>query len=60
MDNYWDAKREEEEARAKYDGPSWGYWGASYIEAKEEAAEELQKRLDEYVDERIQAAVSHS
>lgn len=57
MDNYWDAKREEEEARNDYHGPSWGYFGARYIEAMEEAAEDVQKRLDEYVDERIETAL---
>jgi hypothetical protein len=55
MDRYWDAKREEEEARANYHGPSWGYFGRSYVDAKESAAEEIQKRLDEYIDARIAA-----
>jgi hypothetical protein len=56
LDRYWDAKREEEEARAQYEGRSWGYFGRSYVDAKESAAEEIQKRLDEYIDGRIAAA----
>lgn len=53
LDNYYDAKKEEEEARERYDGRSWGYFGRSLIEAKERAAEDIQKRLDEYIDRRI-------
>jgi hypothetical protein len=58
LDRYWDAKQEEEDARARYGGPSWGYFGRSYVDAKDRAAEEIQKRLDEYVDARISAALT--
>ena len=56
LDRYWDAKREEEEERERYEGRSWGYFGRHLIEAKEDAAEDIQKRLDEYIDARIAAA----
>lgn len=57
LDQYMAASREEAEAREKYEGPSWGYFGRDYIETKEKAAEEVQKRLDQYIDARIEAKI---
>lgn len=54
------AQAEERTAREKFiagGGYSWGYHGQSYLKAIDKAAEELSTRLDEYIDERVQAAL---
>jgi len=48
-----EAQIEERKAREQYQGDSWQYFGQSYFEAIDRAAEELQKRLDEYIDKRV-------
>lgn len=53
LDEYLSAAREEAEARERYGGPSWGYFGASFIEAKERAAEEFGNQLDSYIDRKL-------
>lgn len=50
-----DAEAEERKAREEADSPSWGYHGQSYFEAIDTAAEELEKRLNEYIDARIES-----
>lgn len=56
--NAAEAEREEKEAREAYDGYSWGYHGQGLIERRERAAEELQRIFDEYIDQRIKAALT--
>lgn len=53
-------RREHDEARDEYmqrGGYSWGYYGRGLVAAMEESAEDFQKRLDAYIDARIQAAL---
>jgi len=57
MDSYASASTEERTAREAYDGYSWGYYGYRYIEAKERAAEEVQKHLRAFIAEEIAAAM---
>ena len=47
------AKSEHDKARDEYGGYSWGYYGRNYVVAMEDAAEELQKRLDDYIEKKI-------
>ena len=48
-----EADRIERKARDGYEGGSWGYHGASLIEAREKSEDRLQKALERFVDERI-------
>ena len=47
------ARREHDEARDNYDGYSWGYFGHSYVKRMEDAAEEFEKRLNDYVKQQV-------
>lgn len=58
LGNYTSACREEAEARERYDGPSWGYAGRYYIEARERAADDVQTYLNQYIDSRVALAIS--
>lgn len=49
IQNYSVASGEERKARESYDGYSWGYHGHRFIEAKERAAEEVDKHLNEII-----------
>lgn len=51
--NLTEAQAEERKAREEYEGSSWGYFGQSYFEAIDRAAEELTTRLNEYIDSRV-------
>ena len=57
LEHYLEAKREHDEARAKGDpGYSWEYHGRPYIERMNRAAEDFGRRLEDYIDSRIEAA----
>lgn len=61
LGDYVDRARECDTERNRFHeggGTSWGYFGHSVIQRKEQAAEEFQKRLDQYIDEKIKAALS--
>ena len=45
-----------EDAREKHDGYDFDYFHSSEIRARDIAAEEFGKHLNEYIDQRIQAA----
>lgn len=57
--NAVEAKVEHDKARDEYTGYSWGYHGHSYVQAMENAADDLGKRLDELIEKRVLAAVKH-
>jgi hypothetical protein len=51
-ENYFEARRKHDRARDEYienGGYSWGYYGASFVEEKEKAAEEFQQLFIEQV-----------
>ena len=50
-----DRRNEERRAFSEYGGYSWGYAGASLIESALKAEDALQKGLEQFVDERIEA-----
>lgn len=54
ISEYDEARQEERQACTNYDGYSWGYHGASFIQAREKAAEDVQNRLNKIIDERIE------
>lgn len=61
LGDYVDRARECDTERNRFHeggGTSWDYFGYSFIRLKEEAAEEFQKRLDQYIDEKIKVALS--
>ena len=57
LENYMEAKHRHDKARDEYQGYSWGYHGGHYVQAMEDAAEDFQKRLDSYIEEKVQAAI---
>lgn len=58
LSNYLDASREHDDARKAYEGHSWGWAGGEYIRRVDEAASELEKRLDGYIESRVNAILS--
>ena len=44
---------EEKEAKTKYEGYDWGYFGHQYCEARERATDEFITALNAHIDERI-------
>ena len=57
MTAYAEAQKQHDEARENYQGYSWGYYGSSYLRAVQEAEEEAQKVLDDYIDLKIAQAL---
>lgn len=57
LENYMDAKRRHDKARDEYEGYSWGYHGHHYVQEMENAAEDFQKRLDKYIDDKVAQAI---
>lgn len=60
MANHAEAVADEREARSRYTGYSWGYHGREYIQRVEDAAAEVEKRLNEYIDARVDARLAES
>lgn len=57
-----DSTNEHDAARDKYEGYSWGYHGAGLIYNRDEARDDFAKRLDAYIDQRIEdklATITH-
>lgn len=52
------ARTEHDRALGEYDGYSWGYAGYNYVNSMNAAAEDLGKRLDQYIDQRVAAALT--
>jgi len=57
LENYMGAKHSHDKARDQYEGYSWGYYGYSFVKAMEDAAEDFQKRLDAYIEQKVQSAI---
>lgn len=57
MEQYASAKREHDRAYEAYQGYSWGYHGAGYIDRMNEAAAEFGKHLDAYVELRVTVGI---
>lgn len=57
LENVVAAKQEHDKAREEYTGYSWGYHGHSYVKRMEDAADDFQKRLDEYIEEKVRAVI---
>lgn len=51
--NLNEKRKEHDEALANSCGYSWGYHGASYINALSKAERDLKEALDSYIDERV-------
>lgn len=51
-----DSTNEHDRARDKYDGYSWDYVGHSLIWQRDQARDDFAKRLDAYIDQRIEDA----
>jgi hypothetical protein len=56
--NYYEYKRIHDKARDEYTGYSWGYYGREYVKDKENAADEFQKLLTEFVTEIVASHLS--
>lgn len=56
LGEFLEAEAVERREREAFVGYSWDHFGQSLIKQREEAAAEFGKRLDEYIDTRIQAA----
>lgn len=57
LSSAFDAKIEHDKQLAEYDGYSWGWHGAALIIEKDNSIELFGKRLDTYIDQRIQKAL---
>lgn len=57
MSSAIDAKVEHDKALKEYDGYSWQWHGAALIAEKENAISLFGKRLDTYIDQRINNAL---
>lgn len=53
LQNVISAKNEHDKARDNYDGYSWGYYGWSYVQRMESAADEFGKRLDQLIEKKV-------
>lgn len=51
------ASKTEAEKRDEHQGYSWDYWGSSYIQDKNDAMEDFGKRLESYIDKRVEDAL---
>lgn len=52
-----DATNEHDNAKAKYDGWSWGYAGAGLIYERDAARKDFVERLSAVIDERVDARI---
>ena len=52
-----DTTNEHNRAYEKYDGYSWGYAGHGLIWERDKARDDFAKRLDAYIDQRIEDAL---
>lgn len=57
LENVVEAKQEHDKARDEYDSPSWGYYGHHFVKRMEDAAEDFEKRLDDYIEKKVQEAL---
>jgi len=57
IDRYQQAKDDEKKAFADYDGYSWGYHGAYWIDRRTQAAIDLQKALSEVIQAEVKKAL---
>lgn len=57
MEKYSDAKAEHDKARDEYDGYSWGWYGADYVDRMESASLKVKELLNKYIDTRVKEAI---
>lgn len=53
-----DSTNEHDKARDRFDGYSWDYHGAGYIIERDQARNAFAKRLDVYIDQRVDARLA--
>jgi hypothetical protein len=53
LENYLDAKRTHDQARDRYEGYSWGYFGRDYVDRMESNAEDFGNRLNALIESRV-------
>lgn len=60
LQNVLEAKAEHDKARDAYEGYSWGYYGRSFVEDVEVAADEFGKRLAALIEKKVTEALDSS